>query len=229
MRVLIGCEESGVVRDAFLRAGHDAYSCDLLPTRSPIGGRHFQMDLSVLLSPVSTSRWDLLIAHPDCTYLTSSGLHWNTRRPERAVKTLQALDFIEWLWRLPSDRVARLCIENPQGCVNTRLPFMPRPQYIQPWMFGADASKKTGLWLRGLPELTPTRRVAGRRVTSNGKTLERWSNQTDSGQNRLGPSPTRARERSETYRGIADAMAAQWGCLGTSYMAECTPWIQEAA
>lgn len=98
-------------------------------------------------------------------------------------------------------------MENPVGCINSRLPFMPKPQYVQPYDFGEDASKKTGLWLRGLPPLVPTERVAGRIV--NGK--ERWANQTDSGQNNLGPSDDRWKLRSYTYQGIADAMAKQWG------------------
>ena len=168
MRVLVACEFSGVVRRAFRALGHDAWSCDLLPAAdgSP---HHYQMDVLTLLHANWSCRlegmesvaFDLMIAHPPCTYLCSSGLHWNTRRPERAALTVAALQFVADLWRAP---IPRVCIENPQGCINTRLEFMPRPQYIQPYEFGHDASKKTGLWLRGLPPLVPTARVLGARL-----------------------------------------------------------------
>jgi len=201
--ILIACEFSGVVREAFRRRGHNAWSCDLLPAAdgSPY---HYQQDVGPRLTP----GWDLIIAHPPCTYLCSSGLHWNTRRPERAALTEKALGFIVGIWTCGVQRVA---IENPQGCINTRLAFMPKPQYIHPYEFGHDASKKTGLWLRNLPPLVldPAKRVDGRMV--NGR--ERWANQTDSGQNRLPPSPDRWALRSMTYPGIAEAMAEQWGAL----------------
>lgn len=197
MKVLIGCEFSGTVRDCFLALGHDAISCDLLPTEAR--GPHLQQDV---LEVLYGEYWDIAILHPPCTYLASSGLHWNKRQPERAVKTEEALAFIEKMWKAP---VARMCIENPVGCINTRLPFMPKPQYIQPYEFGEDASKKTGLWLRGLPALVPTEYIEPRIV--NGKS--RWSNQSDSGQSRLGGGS--GHERSKTYFGIAAAMAEQWG------------------
>lgn len=204
MRVLVACEFSGTVRDAFRRRGHDAVSCDLLPSEVP--GPHIQGDVLEVIG----EGWDVVIGHPPCTYLSVSGLHWNTRRPERARQTEEALAFVEAIWRAPVDR---LCIENPVGCINSRLPFMPRPQIIQPYQFGADASKKTCLWLRGLPPLPidPANRVPGRLVECNGKTVERWSNQTDSGQNRLPPTPDRWALRSITYPGIAEAMASAWG------------------
>lgn len=142
-----------------------------------------------------------MIAHPPCTYLCSSGLHWNKRVPGRAAKTEEALSFVRRLLDAPIPRIA---LENPQGCISTRI--RPADQYIQPYDFGEDASKKTGLWLKNLPRLVPTKRVPGRVV--NG--IERWSNQTDSGQNRLGPSDDRWAERSKTYPGIAAAMASQW-------------------
>ena len=198
MKVLIACEYSGTVRDAFTNRGHDAMSCDLLPTDQP--GAHHQGDMFDL----DLSSFDLIIAHPPCTYLSVSGLHWNKRNPERAAKTEQALEFIERIWAIPVDR---LCIENPVGCINSRIPYMPKPQYVQPYDFGEDASKKTGLWMRGLPPLQATERIAGRII--NGK--ERWSNQTDSGQNNLAPSKDRWKIRSTTYQGIANAMAEQWG------------------
>jgi hypothetical protein len=207
MKVLVACEYSARVRDAFRKLGHDAWSCDLLATEGD-PAFHFQGSIEDFFKQNDPESFDLMIAHPPCTYLTVSGLHWNKRDPERAKKTDQALEFIQYLWELPIDR---LCIENPVGCINSRLPFMPKPQYIQPYEFGEDASKKTGLWLRNLPPLKPTKRYAGRIVEYKGKQIERWSNQTDSGQNRLPPSDDRWKVRSTTYQGIADAMAEQWG------------------
>jgi hypothetical protein len=203
MLILIGCESSGIGREAFRRLGYDAYSCDLLPA-SDGSPYHIQGDI---FTAIASRPWEVLIVHPMCTYLCASGLHWNKRRPGRAVLTEQALEFVARLWHCDIDRV---CLENPQGCINTRLEFMPKPQYIQPYQFGEDASKRTGLWKRGLLDLKPTRRIAGRQVFYNGKTVERWSNQTDSGQNRLGPSPDRWQVRSQSYPGILNAMALQW-------------------
>ena len=195
-RVLVACEFSATVRSAF--AGHEAWSCDLLPSEQP--GNHFQGDVLEIMG----DGWDLMIAHPPCTYLSSSGLHWNKRVEGRAALTEEALAFVRALWAAP---IPRICIENPVGCISTRI--QPATQYIQPFDFGHDASKKTGLWLKGLPPLRPTGFVEPRLV--NGK--KRWANQTDSGQNKLGPSETRWAERSATYQGIADAMADQWGML----------------
>ncbi len=198
MKVLVACEYSGRVRDAFLALGHDAMSCDLLPTDAP--GPHYQGDVQDVLG----QRWDLMIAHPPCTYLASSGLHWNKRQPDRAVKTEAALQFVMALLNAPIERIA---LENPIGCISTRV---RKPgQVIQPWQFGDDASKATCLWLKNLPPLKPTKLIPGRLV--NGK--RRWANQTDSGQNRLSPSADRWKKRSETYQGIAAAMADQWGSL----------------
>ena len=197
MKVLVACEYSGRVRDAFLARGHDAISCDLLPTDSP--GPHYQGDV---LELIRREKFDLMIAHPPCTYLCSSGLHWNGRVPGRAEKTEEALEFVRAL--LFCD-IPKIALENPMGCIGTRI--RKSDQIIQPWQFGADASKATCLWLKGLPKLVPTSIVEPRIV--NGK--KRWGNQTDSGQNRLGPSDDRWKIRSETYLGIAEAMAAQWG------------------
>jgi hypothetical protein len=196
MRVLIACEYSGTVRDAFRAAGHDAVSCDLLPTDSP--GPHYQGDVFDIIR----DGWDMMIAHPPCTYLCSSGLHWNKRRPERAAQTEAALAFVEALLDAPIPRIA---LENPIGCIGTRI--RKADQTIQPWQFGHDASKATCLWLKGLPPLTPTQTIAPRLVGGR----KRWGNQTDSGQNKLPPSADRWKIRSATYQGIADAMAAQWG------------------
>jgi hypothetical protein len=196
MKVLIACEYSGRVRDAFIARGHDAVSCDLLPTDTP--GPHYIGNVQDILA----DHWDMMIAHPPCTYLCSSGLHWNTRRPDRAQLTEDALEFVRMLMDAPIPRIA---IENPTGCISTRI--RKPDQAIHPYQYGHDASKKTCLWLKNLPLLRPTQYVEPRMV--NGK--PRWANQTDSGQNKLTPSPDRWKIRSETYKGIARAMANQWG------------------
>ena len=203
MKILIACEYSGRVRDAFTAKGHDVTSCDLLPTERP--GKHYEGNVYDILYQ---DDWEMMIAHPDCTYLCSSGLHWNNKIEGRAEKTEKALEFITDLWTCG---IPKICLENPVGCINTRLKFMPRPQYIQPYNFGEDASKKTGLWLKGLKPLRATKQIEGRKVKKNGRIYRRWSNQTDSGQNNLGPSKTRGKDRSLTYQGLADAMAKQWG------------------
>jgi len=196
MKVLVACEYSGAVRNAFLRTGHYALSCDLLPSDSPLGD-HYQGNVLDILD----HGWDLMIAHPPCTYLCSSGLHWNKRRPERAKQTEEALDFVRLLLDAPIPKIA---LENPIGCISTRI--RPPDQTIQPWQYGHDASKATCLWLKGLHPLRPTSFVEPRIV--DGK--KRWGNQTDSGQNRLPPSADRWKIRSETYSGIAEAMVSQW-------------------
>lgn len=196
MRVLIACECSGVVRDAFARRGHDAVSCDLLPSERP--GNHILG--SVLDHDIANGGWDLMIAHPDCTYLTVSANAW-AGAEWRVEARLAAMHFVRALWAFP---VPRIAIENPIGVLST---FWRRPdQTIQPHEFGHDASKATCLWLKGLKPLASTKRVQPRIV--NGR--ERWANQTDSGQNRLAPSDERWIERARTYEGIADAMADQW-------------------
>ena len=197
MRVLIACESSGTVRDAFRARGHEAWSCDLLPADdgSPY---HIQGDA---LEAIHAQPWDLMIAHPPCTYLSASGLHWNGRIPGRVAKTAEALQFVRAIMAAPVDRIA---IENPIGRISSAV--RKPDQIVQPHQFGHDASKATCLWLKNLPPLTPTQHVPPRMV--NGR--PRWSNQTDSGQNKLGPSPDRWKERSKTYAGIAAAMADQW-------------------
>jgi hypothetical protein len=196
MRVLVACEYSGTVRDAFRRAGHDAMSCDLLPTEAP--GPHYQGDVRDVLD----DGWDLMVAHPPCTYLSVSGMHWTTRGLRDPQLTEDALTFVRLLMDAP---IARIAIENPVSVISSRI--RKPDQIVQPWMFGHDASKKTCLWLKGLPRLVPTAVVAPRIV--NGR--KRWGNQTDSGQNKLPPSEDRWKIRSATYQGIADAMADQWG------------------
>jgi hypothetical protein len=198
MRVLVACEYSGRVRDAFRERGHDAVSCDLLDTDAP--GPHYKGDVLDLMG----EPWDLMVAFPPCTYLCSSGLHWNKRRPERAAMTEEALTFVRALMDAPIPRIA---IENPVGCISTRI--RKPTQTIHPYQYGDDASKRTCLWLKNLPRLEPTGYIEPRMV--DGK--PRWANQTDSGQNKLGPSSDRWKQRSLTYPGIARAMAEQWGIL----------------
>jgi hypothetical protein len=249
-RVLVACEFSGAVRDAFTARGCDAWSCDLLPAKT--AGLHYQGDVRHILDgwtpvrffgecdpeadgvcrisdnctdacgclgptqdgveymerdgvlfgrPEDRPQWDLMIAHPPCTYLCSSGLHWNKRREGRAQLTDEALDFVRLLLDAP---IAKIALENPIGCISTRI---RRPeQIIQPWQFGHPESKSTCLWLKGLPLLKPSNVME---KPASG----RWANQTASGQNKLAPSEHRWAIRSETYLGIAEAMADQWSKL----------------
>ena len=190
MNILVACEESGIVRDAFLQRGHNAISCDLVS--SSAAGPHIIGDA---LDAIASQQFDLLIAFPPCTHLASSGARWF---PAKRADGRQQ-DAIQFIRALMAANIPQIAIENPVGVISTQI---QRPsQIIQPWQFGEDASKKTCLWLQGLPLLTPTNII----------TKLRYANQTPSGQNRLGPSPTRAAERSRTYQGIADAMAEQWG------------------
>ena len=182
MKVLVACEFSGIVRDAFLGKGHDAMSCDLLPSETP--GPHYQGDMFDL----DLASFDLIIAHPPCTAICVSGNRWYAGTQAR----LDGIAFVKRIWDIP---VSKMCIENPVGVINTFLPEMPKPQYIQPWQFGHGETKKTGLWLRGLPPLKPTKIVDGRKNRI-------W---------KMAPSPERSKERSRTYKGIAEAMAEQWG------------------
>jgi hypothetical protein len=195
MRLLVACEYSGTVRDAFIRQGHDAMSCDLLPTDAP--GPHYQGDVADIIN----DGWDMMIAHPPCTYLSVSGMHWTARGLRDPQLTEDALAFVKFLMDAPIERIA---VENPISVISSRI--RKPDQIINPWQFGHDASKRTCLWLKGLPLLTPTEIIEPRIV--NGK--KRWANQTDSGQNRLPPSEDRWKIRSETYEGIANAMAKQW-------------------
>lgn len=203
MRVLVACEFSGVVREAFRRRGHDAISCDLLPAKDG-SIYHYQRPVETVLGQW---HWDLIIAHPPCTYLTVAGNRYYANRPDllEAARDF-AISFFSY-----SEKV---CVENPVGRLSTL--FRKPDQTIQPFQFGHDASKRTCLWLKNLPPLVPRadQRFPGRIVEyppGSGRMVERWSNQTDSGQNRLGPSPDRSNLRSITYQRIADAMAEQWG------------------
>ena len=188
MRILVACEYSGRVRDAFRALGHDAWSCDLLQTEVP--GPHIIGDVLSVLH----WRWDLMVAHPPCTHLSVSGARW------WAQKQAEQANAHEFVRKLADAPIERICIENPIGALS-RLWRKP-DQIIQPWQFGHPESKATCLWLKGLPKLQPSDVLPHR---------DRWENQTASGQNKLSPSPDRWKIRSRTYEGIAAAMAAQWG------------------
>jgi hypothetical protein len=180
MRVLVACEYSGTVRDAFIAAGHEALSCDLLPTDNP--GPHYQGDVRDVLN----DGWDLMIAHPPCTHLAVSGARWfKDKQAEQA----EALDFVRLLLDAPIDRIA---LENPVSVISSRI--RKPDQIIQPWQFGHGETKATCLWLKGLPKLTPTEIVDGREARVH----------------KLPPSADRWKIRSTTYPGIAAAMAQQW-------------------
>lgn len=200
MRVLVACEESQTVTKAFRALGHEAYSCDILPCSGGHPEWHYQQDVLEVID----KGWDLMIAHPPCTYLSVSGMHWTTRGMRDPKLTEDALEFVS---KLMSADIRMIALENPVSIISSRI--RKPDQIIQPWMFGHDASKKTCLWLKNLPALKPTEIIKGRIV--NGK--ERFGNQTDSGQNKLPPSKDRWKIRSKTYEGIAEAMAKQWGSL----------------
>src|SRR3970282_2237566 len=189
MRVLIACEFSGAVREAFKNLGHQAISCDLLDTEIP--GEHYKGDVRNILY----DDWDLMVAFPPCTYLAVSGARWFR---ERQKDQEEALDFIRLLLNAPIEKIA---LENPVGVISTRI--RKPDQIIQLWQFGHPESKKTCLWLKNLPKLKSTSIL---QIPDTGY----WNNQTPSGQNKLGPGPMRAKNRSRTYIGIAQAMAEQW-------------------
>lgn len=202
VRVLVACEFSGIVRDAFIRAGHDAVSCDLLPTERP--GPHYQGDVRDLL-PEGEAAWDLMIAHPPCTYLSRAGARW-WKQPGRDELAQEATRFVLELATAPIPRIA---IENPIGQLNQRWRYPD--QTIQPYRFGHPYSKATCLWLKNLPLLVPTN------VLNEYQPLIRAnvSHRARTGQaqpGRLSGGPETAR----TFEGIAAAMAEQWGAVGTA-------------
>ena len=195
MRVLIACEESGIVSKAFLDNGHDSYSCDLIPTSSEdpeVIERHIQGDC---LDHIYGD-WDLVIGFPPCIHLSSSGARWFKEKRESGVQQ-EAIEFFLSFTRIKSP----WAIENPIGIMSTK--FRKPDQIIQPWQFGHPESKSTCLWLSGLSNLAPT-------MILEKPASGRWGNQTPSGQNKLGPSLERSKLRSKTYLGIAKAMANQW-------------------
>ena len=181
MRVLVACEYSGRVRDAFISRGHQAMSCDLLPTE--VDGPHYQGSVLDILD----AGWDLMIAHPPCTHLAVSGSRWFKNK---LAEQEEALAFVRTLMGAPIPRIA---IENPVSIISSRI--RKPDQIIQPWQFGHGETKATCLWLKGLPKLSPTHIVDGR----------------ENRVHRMPPSPDRWKERSRTYEGIAQAMAEQWG------------------
>ena len=186
MRVLIACEFSGIVREAFKARGHDAWSCDLLDTEIP--GQHIRGDVLEILN----NGWDLIIAHPPCTYLANSGVRWLHEIPGRFAKLKEALDFWKELFNAP---IPKKVFENPIPHKYARVVMGDYDQIIQPWQFGHPETKATCLWLYGLPKLEPTNVVDGR----EGRV---WKEP---------PGPDRWKNRSRTYQGIANAMAEQWG------------------
>lgn len=189
MKVLVACEFSGIVRDAFAKRGHEAWSYDLLPCERPNyysgagNGRHIEKDVST----IDLSVFDLMIAHPPCTHLSVSGARWFKDKKEEQA---DALAFVSFLMNAP---VKHICIENPISIISSHI--RKPDQIIQPWQFGHGETKATCLWLKNLPKLVPTNIVEGR----EGKV---W---------KMPPGPNRAKDRSRTYQGIADAMAEQWG------------------
>ena len=181
MKVLVACEFSGTVREAFAALGHDAWSCDYLPTERP--GQHYQGDVLDILG----NGWDMMIAHPPCTHLAVSGSRWFK---DKVVEQAEALEFVRVLMNAPIERIA---IENPISVISSKI--RKPDQIIQPWQYGHGETKATCLWLKNLPMLTATNIVAGREARVH----------------RMPPGPDRWKERSRTFAGIAAAMAAQWG------------------
>lgn len=183
MRVLIACEYSGRVRDAFIRRGHEAMSCDLLPTEQP--GPHYQGDVFDIIE----DGWDMMIAHPPCTHLAVSGARHFERKRESGEQQA-ALEFVRKLMAAP---IPRKAIENPVSIISSEI--RKPDQIIHPWQYGHGETKATCLWLENLPHLTPTNIVSGRAPVVH----------------HMPPGPDRWKHRSRTYQGIADAMAEQWG------------------
>ena len=188
MKILIACEESQVVCKAFRAKGHEAYSCDILPT----SGDHPEWHLHGDFRRYIFQDWDMLIAHPPCTYLCNSGVRWLKGNPERFEKMVAAAQLFKMFLGMDQAGIAKICVENPIPHKHAQLPKYS--QLIQPWQFGHGETKATCLWLKGLPLLKPTNIVSGREHRIH----------------RMAPGPDRARLRSTTFSGIAEAMASQW-------------------
>jgi hypothetical protein len=213
MKVLVGCEFSGRVRDAFIARGHDAMSCDFLPTDSE--GPHYQGNVFDIIH----DGWDLAIFHPPCTYLTRaaewaySDVQTKKIKPNTltGAKRRQAREeAVEFVLKLANSNIPKIAIENPVGVLSVR--WRKPDQFIQPYEYGEDASKRTCLWLKNLPLLKPTSYYPPRLVETNfGGRVLRWGNQTDNGQSKNAPSANRWKDRSVTFNGWALAMAEQWG------------------
>ena len=181
MRVLVACEYSGVVRDAFTRKGHYAMSCDLLD--SEVTGNHYKGDVRDVLH----DGWDLMICHPPCTHLAVSGARWFS---EKQAEQKEALEFVELLLNAP---IPKICLENPVSIISSKI--RKPDQIIQPWQYGHGETKATCLWLKNLPLLKPTNIVEGREARVH----------------KMPPGPNRWKERSRTFQGVADAFSEQWG------------------
>ena len=218
LSILVGCEESQAVCIELRKLGHEAFSCDLQECSGGHPEWHLQMDV---FEAIKLKAWDMAIFFPTCTYVAASGLHWNNKTPGRAEKTQKAIEFVKDLMNAPIPRIA---IENPIGALSKAI--RKPDQIIQPYDFGHPESKATCLWLKGLPLLQPTEWAEfthyrckcgnifeaelGKYGCCDGAAKPLWNNQTKSGQNKLPPSPDRAKLRSKTYPGIAKAMAIQW-------------------
>jgi len=187
-RVLVACEFSGTVRDAFKERGHYALSCDLLPSDTP--GEHYQGDVRDILN----DGWDLMIAHPPCTYLCNGGNNWLNRRPDLKWRENREIAF-GFFMELINAPIEKICVENPIGCISTK--YRKPDQIIHPWMFGHDVRKDTCLWLKNLPKLEPTDIV-----DPPYRKIDYWSTKRN---------PDGRSLKSITYSGIAEAMAIQWG------------------
>jgi hypothetical protein len=215
MKVLIGCECSGIIRDAFTALGHDAYSCDLKPTERP--GKHLQCDIFEALEDY----WDLFIGHPVCKFMANSGAQWfyhpedralpgRLRRPhplypERFEELRKAIEFFKRMWNA---RVGKIALENPKPLFELVAEVGKQSQIIQPWQFGDSFQKGTYLWLKGLPRLKSTKIVDKGEflITSGGKKIPKWYSDAKSSNKE-----NTSTERSRTFPGIANAMAEQWG------------------
>ena len=184
MRVIVACEYSGRVREAFRKLGHDAWSCDILESDDDS-----EFHIQTRIEDIINDGWDLMICHPPCTHLAVSGARHFKAKQESGVQQ-QALDFVQMLLNAPIDKI---CLENPVSIISSRI--RKPDQIIQPWQFGHGETKATCLWLKNLPKLVPTDIVEGREQRVH----------------KMPPSPNRWKERSRTYQGIANAMAAQWG------------------
>ena len=198
MKILVACEFSGRVRDAFIARGHNAISCDLLPSDTP--GPHYQGDVLRILD----WGWDMMLAFPPCTYLCNAGLHYLKTQPDRKNKLEAAFQFFINLWQAPIDKV---CLENPVGWLNTH--WQKPSQIVQPYYFGEPELKTTCLWLRGLPLLNRTNEVE--RPKPKGSIIRKSGNQQGKIYNYYWRQGKTAKRRSTIFQGVADAMAAQWG------------------
>ena len=203
MNILLACQKSGLLRQILRLDGHNAWTCDIEPAEDGPHASHIQCDVrEVLHGCAPHAPWDVMIAMPECRHLCSSGQHHNGKPGQRTQQDVEdAADFFMQMINAP---IQHKCVENSIGIMSSR--YRKLDQIVQPHWFGDDASKATCLWMENFPLLIPFDPVAPRAVVYEGKVVYRWSNQTDSGQNRLGPSPTRSADRARTYPGIARAL-----------------------